>query len=46
MEANEKAVVTAADRQQFWGLVELCLAEDRLNIRSSGKSRSKRTRWV
>ncbi len=46
MEAHEKAVVTNADRENFWGLVELCLAEDRLNMRTSGKSRSKRTRWV
>jgi GNAT superfamily N-acetyltransferase len=46
MEAHEKAVVTNADRTQFWGLVELCLAEERLDIRSSGKSRSKRLRWV
>ena len=46
MEAHEKAVVTGADRENFWGLVELCLADDHLNIRSSGKSRSKRTRWV
>jgi len=46
MEAHEKAVVTNADREHFWGLIELCLAEDRLNIRSSGKSRSKRLRWV
>ena len=46
MEAHEKAVVTTTDREQFWGLVELSLQEDRLNIRSSGKSRSKRTRWV
>jgi len=46
MEAHEKAVVTTADREQFWGLIELCLVEDRLNIRISGKSRSKRLRWV
>jgi len=46
MEAHEKAVVTGADRERFWELVELCLAEDRLNIRTSGKSRSKRLRWV
>ncbi|MBE0415845.1 MAG: DNA double-strand break repair nuclease NurA [Dehalococcoidia bacterium] len=45
-EAHEKAVVTTADREQFWQLVELYLVEDRLNIRSSGKSRSKRLRWV
>jgi hypothetical protein len=46
MEAHEKAVVTAADRERFWQLVELSLAEERFNIRTSGKSRSKRTRWV
>ena len=46
MEAHEKAVVTAADRERFWQLVELALAEDRLNIRSSGKRMSKRLRWV
>jgi hypothetical protein len=46
MEAHEKAVVTGADREQFWGLVELCLAEDRLGMRTSGKRMSKRLRWV
>jgi GNAT superfamily N-acetyltransferase len=46
MEAHEKAVVTTADRENFWGLVELSLADEHLNIRSSGKSKSKRTRWV
>ncbi|TET40705.1 MAG: DNA double-strand break repair nuclease NurA [Dehalococcoidia bacterium] len=46
MEAHEKAVVTTADRERFWELVELSLAEDRLNIRTSGKRMSKRLRWV
>ncbi len=46
MEAHEKAVVTIADRERFWQLVELSLAENRLNVRSSGKRRSKVLRWV
>lgn len=46
MEAHEKAVVTIADRERFWQLVELSLAEDRLYVRSSGKRRSKVLRWV
>ena len=46
MEAHEKAVVTGTDREQFWQLVEVCLAEDRLGIRTSGKRMSKRLRWV
>ncbi len=46
MEAHEKAVVTTADREQFWQLVELCLAEERLDLRTSGKRMSKRLRWV
>jgi len=46
MEAHEKAVVTTADRERFWELVELSLFEDGLKLESSGKSRSKRTRWV
>jgi len=46
MEAHEKAVVTAADRERFWQLMELALAEERLDVRTSGKRRSKRLRWV
>jgi len=46
MEAHEKAVVTAADREQFWELVELSFFEDGLKFESSGKRRSKRLRWV
>lgn len=45
-EAHEKAVVTTADREQFWQLVEHSLAEERLLLRSSAKSKSKRTRWI
>ena len=46
MEAHEKAVVTAADREGFRLLMERALADERIDVRSSGKSRSKRTRWV
>ncbi|MBE0415843.1 MAG: hypothetical protein IBX36_04805 [Dehalococcoidia bacterium] len=34
------------NRRRFWELVELCLAEARLPIRTSGKRWSKRLRWV
>jgi len=46
MEAHEKAVVTTADRERFWQLVELALAEEGLNVGSSGKRQSKVLRWV
>ncbi|MFW6125653.1 MAG: DNA double-strand break repair nuclease NurA [Chloroflexota bacterium] len=46
MEAHEKAVVTAADRERFWQLVELSLVEERLAVATSGKRRSKIVRWV
>ena len=45
-EAHEQAVVTGADRENFWALVESLLVEEHLPSPSSGKSRSKRTRWV
>ncbi len=45
-EAHEQAVVTGADRENFWELVESTLIEDHLPGPSSGKSASKRTRWV
>ena len=45
-EAHEKAVVTAADREQFWQLVESSLIEEHIPSISSAKSQSKRTRWV
>ena len=46
MEAHEKAVVTAADREGFRLLMEQAMADERVEVRSSGKSRSKRLRWV
>jgi hypothetical protein len=46
IEAHEKAVVTAADRETFRLLVERAMAEAGMDVQVSGKSRSKRTRWV
>jgi len=40
-EAHEKAVVTASDRDQFWQLLERDIV-----LKSSAKSRSKRSRWI
>ncbi len=45
-EAHEKAVVTGADREQFWQLVESSLVEEHLPTPTSAKSFSKRTRWI
>ena len=45
-EAHEQAVVTAADRENFWQLVESSLVDENLPTPSSAKSQSKRTRWV
>jgi len=45
-EAHEKAVVTGADRENFWQLVDSSLIEEHLPSLISAKSRSKRTRWV
>jgi hypothetical protein len=45
-EAHEQAVVTTADRENFWQLVEANLVEGHLPTPMSGKSRSKKTRWV
>jgi len=45
-EAHEQAVVTGADRENFWQLIETSLAEEHLLTLTSSKSRSKRTRWI
>ncbi|MBE9477865.1 MAG: DNA double-strand break repair nuclease NurA [Chloroflexi bacterium] len=45
-EAHEQAVVTGADRENFWRLVESLLVDEHLPSLSSAKSRSKKTRWV
>jgi hypothetical protein len=45
-EAHEQAVVTAADRENFWQLVDSLLVAEQLPSVCSAKSRSKWTRWV
>ena len=45
-EAHEKAVITGLDRERFWEVVDSSLVEEHLPTPSSGKSRSKKTRWV
>ncbi|MSQ15483.1 MAG: DNA double-strand break repair nuclease NurA [Dehalococcoidia bacterium] len=45
-EAHEQAVVTAADRQNFWDMVEAALNRRAMPVSSSAKSRSKRSRWL
>jgi len=45
-EAHEQAVVTGADREYFWQLVETSLVNEKLPSLSSAKSRSKRSRWI
>jgi hypothetical protein len=45
-EAHEQAVVTGADRENFWELVESTLIAAHQPGASSGKSLSKRTRWI
>jgi len=45
-EAHEQAVVTGADRERFWSMVERALNEDNIQIQHSLKQRSKRVRWI
>ncbi|MFC2014704.1 DNA double-strand break repair nuclease NurA [Chloroflexota bacterium] len=45
-EAHEQAVVTMTDRENFWHLVESSLVEENMPTSTSGKNRSKKTRWV
>jgi len=45
-EAHEKAVITGADRENFWQLVESSLVGEHLPTLGSAKNRSKRTRWI
>jgi len=45
-EAHEQAVVSGADRENFWRLVAAMMADSKLDERTSAKSRSKRMRWV
>lgn len=45
-EAHERAVVTMGDRDNFWRLVETSLVDEHMPTPTSGKDRSKKTRWV
>lgn len=45
-EAHEQAVLTGADREAFWHLVEAALVERGLPATASAKSQAKRLRWV
>ena len=45
-EAHEQAVVTGADRENFWQMVENSLADEKIQTFTSAKARSKNTRWV
>lgn len=45
-EAHEKAVVTAADREQFWRLVDMVMERRGIVLSGSAKSRSKRRPFV
>ena len=45
-EAHEQAVVTAADRENFWQLVETLMVDEHLLISNSAKSNSKKTRYI
>ncbi len=45
-EAHEQAVITGADRENFWQLVESSLIDEHMPAATSAKNRSKRTRWV
>jgi len=45
-EAHEQAVVTGADRENFWQLVEAECIGEKMPSMTSAKSLSKRTRWV
>lgn len=45
-EAHEQAVVTGADRAEFWQLVESLCVEEKIPTLTSAKSFSKITRWV
>ena len=45
-EAHEQAVVTGADREEFWRMVDQALGGNGLWQGGSAKSVSKRTRWI
>lgn len=46
MEADALAAVSTQDRVRFWEMVERQLAQERIGMTTSAKSRSKRLRWI
>ena len=46
IEAHEQAVLTGADREEFWQLVSSTLIDEHLPSTGSAKNTSKRVRWV
>lgn len=45
-EAHEQAVVTGADREQFWDLVDRVMQSDDMPSQRSLKQRSKKVKWI
>ncbi|MBN1374710.1 MAG: DNA double-strand break repair nuclease NurA [Dehalococcoidia bacterium] len=45
-EAHEQAVVTGADREAFWELVDRVMTDENMEIKGSLKQRSKKVRWI
>jgi hypothetical protein len=45
-EAHEQAVVTGADREAFWDLVDRIMSDENMEIKHSLKQRSKKVRWI
>jgi hypothetical protein len=45
-EAHEAAVITGADRELFWDMVDRFAGEQGIPLQQSAKSVSKRTRYV
>ena len=45
-EAHEQAVVTGADRENFWQLLDETMTAEKMPAPTSAKNFSKRTRWV
>jgi hypothetical protein len=46
MEAHEQAVITGANREEFWRLVEQLSSEGLVKTKTSAKQWSKKIRWI
>ncbi len=45
-EAHQQAVITSADRNNFQKLIDMALVEENLQLTTSAKNRSKKTKWI